>query len=47
MSVVVGQVAYGATVEEVLRKYPDLERKDIEPPLAYSAGLTHEDVHPG
>lgn len=30
VSVVVGQIAHGATVEEVLAEYPDLEREDIE-----------------
>jgi uncharacterized protein (DUF433 family) len=47
VSVVVGQIAYGATVDEVLQEYPDLEREDIEQALAYSAWLTHEEVHPG
>jgi uncharacterized protein (DUF433 family) len=47
VSVVVSQVAYGATVDEVLREYPDLEREDIESALAYTAWLAHEEVHPG
>jgi uncharacterized protein (DUF433 family) len=47
VSVVVGQIAYGATVDEVLQEYPDLERADIEQALAYSAWLAHEEVHPG
>jgi uncharacterized protein (DUF433 family) len=47
VSVVVSQVAYGATVDEVLREYPDLEREDIEQALAYIAWLAHEEVHPG
>lgn len=46
VSVIVGQIAYGATVEEVLADYPDLEREDIQQALAYSAWLTHEEVHP-
>jgi uncharacterized protein (DUF433 family) len=29
VSVVVGQLAHGATLEEVLREYPDLEQEDI------------------
>jgi uncharacterized protein (DUF433 family) len=44
--VIVGQIAYGATVEEVLSDYPDLEQEDIQQALAYSAWLTHEEVHP-
>jgi uncharacterized protein (DUF433 family) len=47
VSVVVGQLAYGATVEEVLHEYPDLEREDIEQALAYTAWLAHEEVYPG
>ncbi len=46
VSVIVGQLASGATPEEVLRDYPDLEREDIQQALAYSAWLAHEEVHP-
>ncbi len=46
VSVIVGQIAYGATIEEVLADYPDLEREDIQQVLAYSAWLAHEEVHP-
>lgn len=45
VSVIVGHIAYGATVEELLKEYPDLEREDIQQALAYSAWLTHEEVH--
>lgn len=46
VSVVVGQLAHGATLEEVLREYPDLEQVDITQALAYAAWLAHEEVHP-
>jgi uncharacterized protein (DUF433 family) len=46
VSVVVGQIAHGATTEEVLREYPDLEHADISQALAYTAWLAHEEVHP-
>lgn len=46
VSVVVGQIAYGAAIEEVLNDYPDLERDDITQALAYTAWLAHEAVHP-
>jgi uncharacterized protein (DUF433 family) len=46
VSVIVGQIAHGATMDEVLTDYPDLEQADIEQALQYSAWLTHEDVHP-
>lgn len=44
VSVVVGQIAHGATWDEVLHGYPDLEREDIQQSLEYAAWLTHEEV---
>jgi uncharacterized protein (DUF433 family) len=44
VSVIVGQVAHGATVEEILQDYPDLEREDVQQALAYAAWLTQEQV---
>ena len=44
VSVIVSQVANGATVEEVLDDYPDLEREDIQEALRYAAWLTQEQV---
>jgi uncharacterized protein (DUF433 family) len=46
VSVVVGQLAYGASIEDVLSDYPDLEREDVTQALAYAAWLAHEEVHP-
>ena len=37
VSVVVGQIAHGASFDEVLAGYPDLERQDIEEALRYAA----------
>ena len=45
VSVLVGQLAHGASVAEILEGYPDLEREDIEQALAYAAWLTQEEVH--
>ena len=47
VSVIVGQIAHGATVEEILAGYPDLEREDIQQALEYAAWLTQEQVHLG
>ena len=47
VSVIVGQIAHGATVEEVLGDYPDLEAEDIQQALEYAAWLTQEQVHLG
>jgi len=47
VSVIVGQIAHGTTVEEILAGYPDLEREDIQQALEYAAWLTQEQVHLG
>ncbi len=45
VSVIVGQIAHGATVQEVLADYPDLEPEDIQQALEYAAWLTQEEIH--
>lgn len=37
VSVIVGQVAHGATVDEILEGYPDLSREDIQQAIEYAA----------
>jgi uncharacterized protein (DUF433 family) len=44
VSVIVGQIAHGATWEQVLDGYPDLERAYIQQAIEYAAWLTHEEV---
>jgi uncharacterized protein (DUF433 family) len=46
VSVIVGQIAHGASFGEILEGYPDLERGDIQEALEYAAWLTKEEVHP-
>jgi uncharacterized protein (DUF433 family) len=46
VSVIVGQLAHGATQEEVLADYSDLEPEDVQQALQYAAWLTTEEVHP-
>jgi len=46
VSVIVGQIAHGATFDEILQGYPDLERADIQQAVEYAAWLTQEAVHP-
>ncbi len=46
VSVIVGQIAHGATLDEILADYPDLEREDIEQSIRYAAWLTREEVRP-
>ncbi|MBI2504764.1 MAG: DUF433 domain-containing protein [Candidatus Latescibacteria bacterium] len=44
VSIVVSQIAHGATVEEVLTEYPDLEEADIREALAYAGWLAQEQL---
>ena len=46
VSVIVGQIAHGASFDEILEGYPDLDREDIQQALQYAAWLTREEVHP-
>lgn len=46
VSLIVNLVAVGASVEEILQEYPDLEREDIAEALKYAAWLAEESVHP-
>ena len=45
VSVIVGQIAHGATFEEILQGYPDLEKEDIKQAVEYAAWLTQEEIH--
>lgn len=45
VSVIVGQIAHGATFEEILSGYPDLEREDIQQAIEYAAWLTQDQVN--
>lgn len=44
VSVIVSQIAHGATFEEILADYPDLEREDVKQAIEYAAWLTQEEV---
>jgi uncharacterized protein (DUF433 family) len=44
VSVIVGQLAHGATQEEILADYPDLEAEDVRQALAYAAWLAQEET---
>lgn len=46
VSVIVGQIAHGASREQVLNDYPDLENEDVEQAVKYAAWLTTESVFP-
>jgi len=42
VSVIVSQVAHGASPEEILKDYPDLEPDDLRQAMEYAAWLTSE-----
>ena len=44
VAVIVGQVAHGASFDEILAGYPDLERGDVEQAVEYAASLTQEEI---
>jgi uncharacterized protein (DUF433 family) len=39
VSVIVRQIAHGASFEEILEGYPDLEREDIRQAIEYSPSI--------
>jgi uncharacterized protein (DUF433 family) len=41
---IVGQIAPGATIDDVLTDFPYLERADVEQALQYAAWLAREQV---
>ncbi len=43
---IVGMLANGDTIEELLKEYPSLEREDILACLDYAAALAEEQVTP-
>ncbi len=45
VAVILGQVAHGATFNEILQGYPDLEREDVEQAVEYAAWLAQEEVY--
>lgn len=44
VSIIVRQVAHGASSAEIIEDYPDLEAADIQQALEYAAWLTQEQV---
>lgn len=45
VSLILNLVANGASVEEILEDYPDLEREDVRQALQYGAWLAEDAVH--
>ncbi len=45
VSLIMNLVAAGASTEEILDEYPDIEKEDIAQALRYAAWLTEDSVH--
>ncbi len=45
VSLLLGQIAHGASTDEILDQYPDLEKEDVQQALEYAAWLAREEVH--
>jgi uncharacterized protein (DUF433 family) len=44
VSVIVKQIANGASPQEILQDHPDLEAEDVQQALEYAAWLSEEEV---
>ena len=47
VSAIIGQVAHGASVGDVLAAYPDLDEDDVREAMEYVAWLAREEVYNG
>jgi len=47
VSAILGQIAHGASAEDVIQAYPDLEQDDVREAVEYAAWLTREEVYNG
>jgi len=45
VSAILGQIAHGATVDNVLAGYPDLSEEDVREAIEYAAWLASEEVY--
>ena len=47
VSAIMAQIAHGATAQDVLQAYPDLDQDDVREAVEYAAWLTREEVYNG
>jgi uncharacterized protein (DUF433 family) len=47
VSAIMAQIAHGATAQDVLQAYPDLDHDDVREAVEYAAWLTREEVYNG
>jgi len=47
VSAILAQIAHGASAEDVVQAYPDLDHEDVREAVEYAAWLTREEVYNG
>lgn len=47
VSIIMNQIAHGATIDDILKDYPELEREDVAQAMEYAAWLTKEEILQG
>ena len=47
VSAVLAQIAHGASTDDVIQAYPDLDQEDVREAVEYAAWLTREEVYNG
>jgi len=45
VSAILGQIAHGASIDDVVAAYPDLDAEDVRAAIEYAASLTREEVY--
>lgn len=45
VSAILGQIAHGASIDDVLAGYPDLSEEDVREAIEYAAWLASEEVY--
>ena len=45
VATIIGQIAHGATVANVIEGYPELQAEDVQQALEYAAWLAQEEIH--
>jgi uncharacterized protein (DUF433 family) len=47
VSAIVGQIAHGASISDVIDAYPDLDVHDVREAMEYAAWLSREEIYNG
>lgn len=44
VAIIVGSIADGMTIEEVMKEYPQLDRESVRAALSYAADVVRQDI---